>query len=341
MSMDNDSQNIEMISGASVAPLNTPVLFLIFCRPETTKQVFEAIRKAKPTRLYVAADGPRDHRPGEAEKCEATRKIATAVDWNCEVRTLFRDENMGLGKGLSAAITWFFEHETEGIILEDDCLPSPSFFTFCAAMLERYRDDTRIMEIGGNNFEKPHVREREYSYYFSNLAYIWGWATWRRAWKLHDFRMNHYREINEKRYLNGHFSSIYERHFYQYVFEKIYRNDHKISPQNVWSYQWQFACRINSGLIIVPNCNLVINLGIGGEATNTTSRNGIGNNLKLEEIEFPLKHPEFVMMDKQRVKRDFRNKTSASTRIKSNIKRIVPRPLLENIIKPLMQVFSL
>jgi hypothetical protein len=318
----------------------TPVLFLVFCRPETTKCVFEAIRKAKPKRLYVAADGPRSDRRGEAERCEATRKIATAVDWDCEVHTLLRVENLGLGKGLSAAITWFFEHETEGIILEDDCLPSPSFFPFCAAMLERYRNDSRIMEIGGNNFEKPHQREREYSYYFSTLPYIWGWATWRRAWKLNDFRMSHYREINKKKYLNGHFNSIYERDYYQYVFDKVYSNDQKINAHNVWSYQWQFACKINSGLVIVPNRNLVVNLGIGGEATNTTSRDGIGCNLKLEEMEFPLKHPEFVMADKSRVIRDFWDKTSRITRLKSNIKRMLPHPVLEKLIKPLMRVFS-
>lgn len=329
-----------MITGTSTR-LNTPVLFLIFCRPETTRRVFAAIREAKPRRLYIAADGARKHRPGEAERCETARKIATAVDWDCEVHTLFRNENMGLGKGLSSAITWFFEHESEGIILEDDCLPSPSFFTFCEAMLERYRNDTRVMEIGGNNFEKPGVRENEYSYYFSDLAYIWGWATWRRAWNLNDFLMKHYPEVKQKGYLNGHFSSLYERHYYQYVFERMYKNDEKICRQNVWSYQWQFACKIHSGLVIVPNSNLVVNLGIGVEATNTTNPKGVGNNLKLEVMEFPLRHPEFVMMDKQRVKRDFRdNNTSVSSRIRSNIKRVVPKPVLEKILKPLMHMFS-
>ena len=329
-----------MTSQGSVSALTTPVLFLIFCRPETTKQVFGAIRKARPTKLYIAADGPRD-REGEAERCEAARKIALAVDWECEVKTLFRSKNIGLGKGLSSAISWFFEHETEGIILEDDCLPSPSFFRYCAELLERYRDDTRIMEIGGNNFEKEDVRDSEYSYYFSNLVYIWGWATWRRAWKLQDFRMNHYDEISKKNYLNGHYSSIYERHFFQYVFEKIYREDLKISPKNIWSYQWQFACKINSGLVIVPNCNLVVNLGIGKDATNTTGKNGIGSTLVLEDMQFPLRHPGFVMIDTLRAKRDFRGKTSVSTRMRSNIKRIVPKPVLERIVRPLIHMFSL
>lgn len=338
--MKDDFEDVKIVEGRSPALLETPVLFLIFCRPETTKRVFEAIRKAKPSRLYIAADGPRADRPAEAEKCEATRQIATAVDWECVVHTLFRSENLGLGKGISSAITWFFEHETEGIILEDDCLPAPSFFTFCAEMLQRYRHDTRIMEIGGNNLENPSHREKGYSYYFSNLAYIWGWATWRRAWKLNDFHMKHYPEINAKEYLDGHFSSIYERHYFQYVFERIYRNDAKISCQNVWSYQWQFACRINSGLVVVPNSNMVINLGIGAEATNTTNPKGIGSDLQLEEMPFPLKHPEFVMLHKKRVKRDFRKHTSPSSRMKSNIKRFVPKPVLEKFIKPVMQMLS-
>src|SRR5687767_5181884 len=162
--MDNHLQNIETIQWQSAKPLETPVLFLIFCRPEPTERVFEAIRKAKPTRLYVAADGSRGDSPGEAERCEQSRQIATSVDWDCEVHTLFRDKNLGCGRGPSTAITWFFEHETEGIILEDDCMPSPSFFSYCAELLARYRDDTRIMHIAGTNLEKPQPRDQEHSY---------------------------------------------------------------------------------------------------------------------------------------------------------------------------------
>lgn len=329
-----------MTPDASHHAFTTPILLLIFCRPETTTVVFEAIRKIQPKKLYIAADGARDAKPGEAERCAEARKIATAVDWDCEVFTLFRDKNLGLGKGISTAITWFFDHESEGIILEDDCLPSPSFFPFCAELLERYRDDSRIMEIGGNNFDKPALREKDYSYSFSNLAYIWGWATWRRAWQLHDFHMRLYAEINEKKYLEGHFSSIYEKHYYEYVFEKIYQNDTRISPKNVWSYQWQFACKIHSGLVVVPNRNLVVNLGIGGEATNTTNRHGIGHDLKLEDMPLPLKHPEFVMVNNLRVKRDFMYKTSAISRLKSQIKRALPAPVIEKVLKPLMHAFT-
>lgn len=311
-----------------IAPLNTPVLFLIFARPETMGQVFEAIREAKPAKLYIAADGPRENSPGEAERCELSRKIVTNVDWECEVHTLFRDTNLGCGKGPSTAITWFFEHETEGIILEDDCVPSQSFFLYCAELLERYRNDTRIMHIAGTNLEKPRFRDKRYSYGFSNFTYCWGWATWRRAWKFHDFDMRLYNEVNAKNYLEGHYNSIYERDYFQYIFRKLHKGDR----QNIWDYQWQFACRINSGIVVVPACNLVVNIGLGRHATNTIHLQGIGHHLKSEELSWPLTHPEFVMVNKRREKRIFTMYfTSRSSRAKSLLKRFVPAGFIRKV----------
>src|SRR5262249_20722231 len=158
-----------------------PVLFLIFNRPNTTARVMEAIRTAGPGRLYVAADGPRDGNADEAKRCAEVRRIATQVDWPCEVQTLFRERNLGCRQAVSSAITWFFEQEQEGIILEDDCLPSPSFFPYCAELLARFRNDERIMCITGCNFQQD-MKGYPYSYYFSKYHHVWGWATWRRAW---------------------------------------------------------------------------------------------------------------------------------------------------------------
>jgi len=308
------------------------VLFIAFNRPETTARVFEAIRKARPARLYVAADGPRADKAGEKERCEEVRSIITNVDWPCDLKTFFRDENNGCGAQVTAAIGWFFGHEEEGIILEDDCLPSPSFFQYCADLLERYRYDTRIMMIGGNNLENKYEREREYSYTFSRLTYIWGWATWRRAWKLHDFYMPLFREVDAKRYLLPVYDSIYERDLFQYVFGKMYTgDDQNTSRRNIWDYQWQFACRINSGLVIVPSVNLVSNIGFGEFATSVSS-DGPGNNLKCEELDFPLIHPEFVMVDQARERRTFELcHTSRKSRLKSRIKRYVPNALLRTM----------
>ncbi len=169
--------------------LGTPVLFLIFNRPDTTTRVFEAIREARPSRLYVAADGPRADKEGEAQRCLETRKITEAVDWPCEVRRLYREENLGCKLAVSSAITWFFTHEEEGIILEDDCLPDQSFFPFCAAMLERYRDDGRIMMVLGTSLLPPGGGP-DADYLFTQYFLIWGWATWRRAWEKYDIEMD-------------------------------------------------------------------------------------------------------------------------------------------------------
>ncbi len=168
--------------------LTSPVLFLIFNRPETTEQVFSAIKKAQPPRLYIAADGPRSEYPNDAESCDISRAIATNVDWDCEVKTLFQDQNLGCRLAVSGAVDWFFEQETEGIILEDDCLPDQSFFLFCQELLEQYRDDTRIMQIGGTNYQFGKKRTN-YSYYFSRYGHLWGWASWRRAWSFYDEKM--------------------------------------------------------------------------------------------------------------------------------------------------------
>jgi hypothetical protein len=162
-----------------------PILFLVFNRPETTARVFEAIRNAKPSRLYIAADGPRDFIYNEYAVCAKTREIASRVDWDCDVETLFRAENLGCKAAVSSAISWFFSHEEEGIILEDDCLPCESFFYFTTILLEKYRHDERIAHIAGSNFQDG-KKVGDGSYYFSDLYNIWGWATWKRVWKDYD-----------------------------------------------------------------------------------------------------------------------------------------------------------
>jgi hypothetical protein len=175
--------------------LLTPVLFIIFNRPGTTQQVFDAIKQQKPKYLFVAADGPRPDKPDDKEKCKATRAIIDQVDWDCNLKTLFRDENRGCGYGPAEAITWFFDHVEEGIILEDDCLPSPYFFKFCSVILERYKSDTRIGIISGTN---PLIRWNinQKDYIFSRFGSTWGWATWRRAWMYFDHEMNNWEKIN-------------------------------------------------------------------------------------------------------------------------------------------------
>jgi hypothetical protein len=283
--------------------LNTPVLFVVFNRLETTGLVFEAIRKAQPKKLYVASDGPRPNNASDAEKCKTIREMVVAnVDWDCELKTLFRDENVGCGLGPSGAYNWFFEHEEEGIILEDDCLPDPSFFQYCQEMLERYRHDTRIMHITGSNFQKGWVNDDDYSYYFSSYPHEWGWATWRRAWNLYDFGVKKYPELIKKDYFKGYFGSSFEQ---KYRLTKIH-NSYNNPNANWWDYQWSFALFSNSGLSIIPNVNLIENIGLGVDATHTLSANDKFKHNAAHPIQFPLKHPSFVIRDRKSDNRYFK-----------------------------------
>ena len=170
--------------------LDMPVLFLIFNRADTTRQVFEAIERVKPKKLYVAGDGPRADVDSDPEKCRQARQIATSVTWDCEVNTLFQSQNIGCKYGVSSGIDWFFKREEMGIILEDDTVPSQSFFFFCQELLEKYRHDHRIMHINGTNFFWNDIQHPNASYFFSQYGNIWGWATWRRAWELYDVNLS-------------------------------------------------------------------------------------------------------------------------------------------------------
>jgi hypothetical protein len=306
------------------ANLDTPILFLIFNRPQLTEQIFDAIRQARPSRLYIAADGPRQNKPGELENCLAARSVALNVDWDCKVETLFRDVNLGCGEGVSTAITWFFDHEPEGIILEDDCLPSPDFFPFCAELLKHYRHDKRVMAIGGCNLVPEGLRKSDFSYCFSNHNNIWGWASWRRAWDLYDYEMTDYQKVKKQGYLNkDQFSSDYEFDYFQWVFERTF-----LFPEITWDYQWEFVRRINSGLTILPHKNLITNLGFGEDATHTTNPLDKSSNLKREQLSFPLVHPPFVLPDLEADKIAFiEHYTNVSSRFKTTLKTMLPDAL--------------
>jgi len=273
-------------------PLITPVLFLIFNRPDTTQKVFNAIRQAKPKQLFVAADGPREGIEGEKEKCEQAKKIIEQVDWNCEVKTLFRDNNLGCKIAISSAIDWFFENVEEGIILEDDCLPSQSFFWFCQELLEYYRDDTRIMTISGTNFQFGKMRG-EGSYYFSKYVHAWGWAGWRRSWRHYDVDIKSFEKFKTENRINNIFRIKQQQKYWTKVFQLVHEG--KI---DTWDYQWAYSCFINNGLCIMPNVNLVSNIGFGIDSTHTQDENSIFSKIKGEEIT-EIVHPEFVLANQE------------------------------------------
>jgi len=276
----------------TVPRLNVPLLFLIFNRPDTTQQVFNEIRKAQPAQLFVAADGPRKNQVADYELCKKTREIIRQVDWDCRVFTRFQDENLGCRHAVSSAITWFFSNVEEGIILEDDCIPDQSFFRFCQELLEKYRDDERIMMVSGNNFQFG-KRRTNYSYYFSKYFHIWGWATWKRAWNYYDVDMKSWPKIKDGRWLIDILKDKNAEKFWEKIFENTYRG-----TINTWDFQWVFSCWIQNGLAILPNVNLVKNIGFDGNATHTKGKNKQAN-LSVNSIHFPLKNPEFVIADNE------------------------------------------
>jgi hypothetical protein len=272
------------------APLQTAVLFLVFNRPDTTAQVFEAIRKAKPPRLYVAADGPRADREGEADRCAKVREISTAVDWPCEVKTLFREKNLGCKYAVSGGITWFFEQEEQGIILEDDCLPHPDFFSFCETLLDRYATDDRVWVITGDNFQNG-VQRGEASYYFSRYNHVWGWASWRRAWQKSDMDIRFWPEWKTSAAWKELWQDSVARKYWEKIFDRMHR-----AEIDTWDYPWTASVWYHGGLTATPNVNLVSNIGFGPDSTHTASADSPLAGMATSAIG-EIRHPKTIEQD--------------------------------------------
>lgn len=276
--------------------LETPVLFIVFNRPETTSQVFNQIRKAKPSKLYIAADGARPTRPDDVDKCKKTRLLLEAVDWDCQVEKLYRETNLGCKKAVSQAINWFFENEEMGIILEDDCLPSPSFFLYCEAMLTKYKDDYSVFSVNGCNL--GYTAPGDASYSFTRFVNMWGWATWRRSAQKVDYELsewagkaNKYRFIQDR--LRVEKPSFIDHKWYLHwvlIFNQINKID-------TWDYQWIYTCLKEKSRCVFPKKNLVNNLGFGPDATHTTDAGVALANLETFDVSFPLTDPPDKALD--------------------------------------------
>lgn len=270
--------------------LTTPVALLFFNRPETTRRVFAEIRRARPARLLLVSDGPRPGRADDAANCAAAREVVAEIDWPCEVLRNISSENLGCKRRVSSGLDWVFAQAEEAIILEDDCVPHPTFFRFCQELLERYRDDQRVFHITGNHFRFTGERN-PCSYYFSRFSFIWGWASWRRAWKFYDVEMKLWPAVRDGRWIERLFDGTPAAKGWVREFQEIYEG--KI---DTWDYQWGLATWIHSGLSIRPNVNLVSNIGFHSDATHTRIP-GRTANLPTEAMEFPLRHPLFMMPD--------------------------------------------
>jgi hypothetical protein len=269
---------------------NTPILFIIFNRPHQSKISFERIRSIKPKYLFIAADGPRSGNQDDEVKCKEVREvILSMIDWDCEVKTLFRIENFGCRFAPPYAISWFFDNVEQGIIIEDDCLLDISFFRYCEEMLEYYKNEEKIMHIGAQSFLKSMGQDQ---YYFANTPFIWGWATWKRAWTKYDINISDWPQLKKNPQfliykMNREVISHWEKNFdavYNYSKESSISSD-----ANTWDYQWTYCLFKNEGLAIFPNKNLVSNIGFGPDATHTVEKNSRDVERPTFPITFPLK----------------------------------------------------
>jgi hypothetical protein len=272
--------------------LETPVALIIFKRPDRTRRIFEQIRRARPKRLFLIADGPRAGSADDERGCEEARGVVESVDWQCEVTRDFADSNIGLKHRIPSGLDGVFAEVERAIILEDDCLPHPSFFPYCDQLLDRYAEEERIMHVAGSQLLRS-PPAGEVSYHFSRYVHIWGWATWRRAWRHFDVELREWHDLDRGRReerLRSMFAEESERRYWRYVWD----NSREIEN---WDAQWSYACLARDGLAINPNRNLISNIGFGGDATNATE-DPLGIAARpLEGVEFPLVHPDSVERD--------------------------------------------
>ena len=306
----------------ATASTRLPVLLTAFKRADTTRKVFEALQAVKPPRLYFACDGWRNEQ--ERQKCMEVRELVSLVDWPCELKTRFSPVNRGSKWGMSESISWFFEHEEEGVILEDDIIPANSFFPFCEELLERYRTDERVWAIIGNNLMTEWVPRNQDSYWFSSHGYgaYWGWASWRRSWAQFDVTMAKWPTVRDSRMLTGYFLNSAEREEGNKIFESCWNEN----IPTAWDYQFDFAKVIARGANIIPSVNLCRNIGFVGEGTHTVHKNDVRNKEELHEAAFPLVHPSSHLIDPERDALYFERyiRPSFVRRLKNMVKELLP-----------------
>jgi glycosyltransferase involved in cell wall biosynthesis len=273
--------------------IHAPVLLTVFNRPLETRQVLAGLKQVRPPLIFVAADGPRESRPDDQHLCqEVHRLVAEQIDWPAQVFTDFSSRNLGLRRRMASAISWVLEQEDRVIVLEDDCLPDPSFFRFCTELLDRYAEDRRVGVITGDNFQ-PEGFDCGASYYFSRYAHCWGWATWRRAWYHYDDAMSRWPKLASTDWLSKKFPHKLEALYWEQIF-----NDTFHGKVNSWAYRWLFSFWVNEMLCATPNRNLVKNIGVGESATNTKKRLAHHHFIPAHKIKFPLIHPIEVSRNK-------------------------------------------
>ncbi|NBC02081.1 MAG: glycosyltransferase family 2 protein [Bacteroidetes bacterium] len=284
--------------------MDSPVLLIIFNRPDITKKVFDKIAKAKPPKLFLVSDGPRPGNEMDRVKCAETKNIVENISWECDVYRNYSERNLGCGIRIASGLNWVFEHVDRAIILEDDCLPEQTFFRFCDELLERYKDDQRVMQINGSNFQAGRKRSG-YSYYFSEFPLTWGWATWRRAWKYYDHQLHLWEELRKTEFPHAITRNKDATRYWRHQFEDAYRADQPNEMSSwdytfAWDYQWTFAFWIQHGLSISPVNNQISNIGFGEASTHTKNADKEMHAFaETSPVQFPLEHPPHFLVNKR------------------------------------------
>lgn len=292
--------------------INVPVLLIAYNRPDTALQVFEQIRKARPAKFYFAVDGPKD--ASGLDNILKVRQLKGLVDWPCEVHSLFREKNFGCGHGPAEAISWAFENEEKLIVLEDDCVASLSFFTFCEEMLNKYANDERVTIISGRSHHEGTKFFHNQDYIFSHYAHTWGWATWKRSWSQFDLYMKDFPSWLSVGGAFNVFATNKEGIYYNKWFKLMY--DHiEDEVKHTWDGQWMYAFLKNGGLGVIPCYNLIHCIGVGNG-----THNGVECLTTRREMPELLRHPKFIIAQSEYESLHFKSHINPHYNI---IKRIV------------------
>lgn len=273
--------------------MNIPLLLLLFNRPKTTEKLFEKLKIIKPIKIYINIDGPRKNNLKDKELCSNVEKIFNKINWDCKIFKKINNTNKGCRLSVSNGIDWFFENESEGIILEDDCIPSKEFFEFCKRMFYKFENNNKIKVISGSNFHS-NKKFGDGDYYFSKYAHCWGWATWKRAWKENDDAMIFWEDLKKSEKWKKLHEDDYEKKYWTRIFDRVSKNE-----IDSWAYVWLCSVWNNDGITITPNTNLVNNIGFGPDATTTLkSKSNLEDGDFFEKISIT-KDPKDIYINKE------------------------------------------
>ncbi|MGA0559399.1 nucleotide-diphospho-sugar transferase [Larkinella sp. VNQ87] len=305
-------------------PFDVPVLFILFNRPALARRVFERIRQIQPRELFLAIDGPRPNHPTDPERVAQCLALLDEVDWPCQIQLLTQEQNLGCRRAVSTAITWFFRQVEMGIILEDDCLPDPTFFTFCRENLHYHRDNTAIMHIGGVNLHNGRWYGKG-SYFYTKICHVWGWASWRRAWANYDVDMTTYPDFKSQKLITDIFTDPQVQQFWTESFDGTFAG-----LIDTWDFQWCYTIWTHNGLCINPNQNLISNIGFGIDATHTRENNEIFSNRPVQPLN-EIVHPRFIIENRQATEYSLQNYFRKLTRLKRRVEEIKKKTGLVNM----------